>query len=291
MEPEAALIRCRGFGIISQGISLRNVGGGCVRTLKRWFRRWKTFRAAQPQLATYRPEVERVFGGPVMWKQTGGCGRDVVCLVMREELPVGVLRVTVSSNLPVGLAKRRNLPFVPLDPEAKIAREWQAYATGFPFGLTPQPLWRSNHALLCAYVDGEPFKREADAGRTSHLALATEALSHIARLHQSGLTHMDMSLSNILRERSGNCRFVDFEYGPAEGLTPEQQRLYDYLRLLESCWKYIAAGERKTVSATWGKTFRAHAPEAVRSADIAPLRPALERILAAPELRTFFNAL
>lgn len=262
-----------------------------MRTFKRWFRRWKSFRAAQPQLAACLPEVERVFGGPVTWRQTGGCGRDVVCLVMREELPVGVLRVTVSSNLPAGLAKRRELPFVPLDPEEKIAREWQAYATGFPFGLTPQPLWRSDHALLCAYVDGEPFKREADAGRAAYLALATEALPHIARLHQSGLTHMDMSLSNILRERSGNCRFVDFEYGPAEGLTPEQQRLYDYLRLLESIWKYIAAEERKTVPATWGEAFRAYAPEAVLSADMDPLRPALERILAAPELKAFFNAL
>ena len=262
-----------------------------MRAFKRWYRRWQALRAARPQLEACRPHAERLFGGPVAWRRTGGCGRDVVCLALREGRPAGVLRVTSPDSRPTDLAKRGNLPFVPLAPEAKIEREWQAYAAGFPAGLTPQPLWRDGYALLCAYVDGAPLKREAEEGRAAYLALAAEALPQIARLHRAGLTHMDMSLSNILRERSGGYRFVDFEYGPAAGLTVEQQRLYDYLRLLESIWKYLADEERKSVAATWGEAFRACAPEAVLSADLTPLRPALGRILAAPELASFFGAL
>jgi len=262
-----------------------------MRALKRWWRRWRAFRAARPQLEVCRPHAERILGGPVTWERTGGCGRDVVCLARCGNRPAGVLRVTLATAQPAERRKREDLPFVPLAPEAKIEREWHAYAAGFERGLTPRPLWRNGHALLCAYVDGVPLKREADQGLVTHLTLAIQALPGIARLHQAGLTHMDMSLSNILRDGEGRDRFVDFEYGAAEGITLEQQCLYDYLRLLESIWKYVAAEERKTVSATWGKAFRACAPEAVRSADVAPLRPALGRILAAPELKAFFNAL
>ena len=262
-----------------------------MRAFKRWFRRWKSFRAAQPQLAVCRPEVERVFGGPVTWRQTGGCGRDVVCLVARGNRPVGVLRLTSSEGKAPVPAGRGGLPFVALSAAAKIEREWQAYAAGHPHGLTPQPLWRNSTALLCAYVEGAPLKREAEEGRAAYLALATEALPHIARLHRAGLTHMDMSLSNILCGASRRHLFVDFEYGPAEGLTVDQQCLYDYLRLLESIWKYLAPDARGTVAATWGETFRACAPASVRSADLTPLRPALGRILAAPELQDFFAAL
>jgi len=255
-----------------------------MRAIKRWYRRWQALRAAQPQLEACRPHAERLLGGPVTWRRTGGCGRDVVCLALRDGRPAGVLRVTLPGFRPPDPAKRGNLPFVPLAPTEKIEREWHAYAAGSAANLTPQPLWRDTSTLLCAYVDGTPLKRDADAGRACYLDLATEALPQIARLHAIGLTHMDMSLSNILRARNGGYRFVDFEYGPAEGLTLEQQQLYDYLRLLESIWKYLPPEKRQHADATWGDTFRSCTSEAVQTADLSPLRPALGRILAAPEL-------
>jgi tRNA A-37 threonylcarbamoyl transferase component Bud32 len=261
-----------------------------MRAIKRWFRRWRAFQAARPALQACRPQLEQLFGGPVTWRHTGGRGRDVVCLVLHEGLPVGVLRLT-HPGTPPSTPASAGQPFVSLGAAEKIEREWRAYAAGDPLGLTPKPLWRSAHAMLCAYVRAHPLQQEVQSKGASPLLLATDALVDIARLHAAGLTHMDMSLSNILRERSGGYRFVDFEYGAAAGLTFEQQGLYDYLRLLESIWKYLADEERKSVAATWGEAFRACAPEAVRAADLAPLRPALGRILAAPELASFFGAL
>ncbi|MBP7638285.1 MAG: hypothetical protein KBA18_10450, partial [Kiritimatiellae bacterium] len=106
----------------------------------------------------------------------------------------------------------------------------------------------------------------------------------------AGVTHMDMSLANILRDRaSGALLFVDFEYGAAPGLSAEQQALYDYLRLLESIWKFLPAGERAAACGVWGEAYKRHAPAAVRAAELTPLRPALGRVLAAPELAPLFQ--
>jgi len=262
-----------------------------LRALKRWIRRWRAFRAAQPQLNACRPHLERIFGGPVTWRHVGGRGRDVVCRVLRAGKTVGMLRVA-HPDTPFSTPPSAGLPFVSLSADEKIEREWQAYAAGFPLGLAPEPLWRDAHALLCAYEDATSLKQALDEGRALPLALAAEALPSLARLHAAGIAHMDMSLANILCDRAAaRFLFVDFEYGPAAGLSFEQQCLYDYLRLLESVWKFLSPSERASASEAWGSVFLATAPEAVRSADPAPLWPALTRLSAAPELKSFFAAL
>ena len=261
-----------------------------MRALKRWFRRWRAYRAALPQLAACRPHLERIFGGAVTWRHTGGRGRDVVCQILRNGEPVGVLRLT-HPDTPPSTPASAGLPFVSLAATEKIDREWQAYSAGFPLGLTPQPLWRNDRAMLCAYASASPLIALVRKGQASALALATDALSPIAGLHETRLTHMDMSLSNILYEPvQDRYLFVDFEYGPAAGLTFEQQCLYDYLRLLESIWKTLSPSDRSSAPALWGDEFLRVAPAPVIAAALAPLRPALGRILAAPELRDFFDA-
>ena len=262
-----------------------------MRALKRWFRRRMAFFAVRPQLRACRPHLERLFGGPVAWRHTGGRGRDVVCLILQSHQPVGVLRL-VHPETPFSAPASAGLPFVSLSSADKIRREWQAYTTGSEKGLTPQPLWRDEGAMLCAYADAQPLEQLATKRCASRLALATGALEQIARLHAAGLSHMDMSLSNILCAKVGQrLLFVDFEYGPAAGLTFEQQCLYDYLRLLESIWKFLPACERASAAGVWGEAFLRVAPARVLAAELAPLRPALGRILAAAELAPLFSAL
>lgn len=259
-----------------------------MRAVKRWLRRWRASRAAQPELLARRGRLEETFGGPIAWRRTGGRGRDVVCLILRGRQPAGVLRLT-NPAAPGSTPPSAGQPFVSLDAEARLAREWRAYSVGYPLGLTPQPLWRDARAMLCAYVAADPLDRLAANGRHALLDLAADALPAISQLHDAGLTHLDMSPANILR--AGACHlFVDFEYGPAAGLSVEQQCLYDYLRLLESIWKLLDPAARARAAERWGQAFLAVAPTPVRAADRAPLRPALGRILAAPELRAFFHA-
>jgi len=261
-----------------------------MRALKRWWRRRRAWRAALPRLeADCRAAAERLFGGPVTWRAAGGRGRDVVCQILRAGRPAGYLRMVDPACAPSAPAAA-GLPFVSLPPAEKLAREWQAYACGAPSGLTPPPLWRDEHGMISGYRDARPLEQEAARGGRSRLALAAEALPAIARLHAAGVTHMDMSLANILRDRaSGALLFVDFEYGAAPGLSAEQQALYDYLRLLESIWKFLPAGERAAACGVWGEACKRHAPAAVRAAELTPLRPALGRVLAAPELALLFQ--
>lgn len=263
-----------------------------MRRFKRWIRRWRAQRAALPQIeADYRPVAERLFGGPVTWRHAGGRGRDVICLFQRDGQPVGYLRLTDPAAQPSAPAAA-GLPFVSLSADEKLNREWSAYERGAPHGLTPRPLWRDARAVFSTYLDACPLATEAEREGRSRLALATEALPAIVRLHAAGISHMDMSLSNILRERAtGRLLFVDFEYGPAPGLTIEQQQLYDYLRLLESVWKFLTPTERSEAGAVWGEAFKRHVPVAVRQADLSSLRPALGRVLSARELAPFGEVL
>jgi hypothetical protein len=263
-----------------------------VRKFKRWFRRWRAWRAARPRLEVdFRPTLERALGGPVTWRYAGGRGRDVVCLIQREGRAAGYLRIADPLSGPSAPAAA-GLPFVSLSAGEKIDREWLAYERGARLGLTPRPLWRGEGAMLSAYVDAHSLADEAERDGCSRLALAAEALPGIARLHAAGVAHMDMSLSNILRRTaSGGLVFVDFEYGPAQGLTFEQQCLYDYLRLFESVWKFLTPEERRAAGDVWGEAFKRNAPAAVRAAELSPLRPALGRVLAAPELAPLVSAL
>ena len=258
------------------------------RKIKRWFRRWRAWRAVLPQLETeYRPVLEQAFDGPVTWQSAGGRGCDVICLIRQNGHPVGYLRMADPLAMP-STPLEAGMPFVSLSAEEKITREWLAYERGAAHSLTPRPLWRDEHAMLSSYIDAHTLADEATHG-ASRLEWAIKALPAIARLHTAGITHMDMSLPNILRMTcAGGLVFVDFEYGPAPSLTFEQQCLYDYLRILESVWKFLSPKEQKDAAIVWRNAFMRHAPEAVRTAELAPLKPALGRILPMLETSSLF---
>ena len=116
--------------------------------------------------------------------------------------------------------------------------------------------------------------------RTSH-ALGT--------LHVLGITHMDASLSNTLDAVDG-CRLIDFEYEPRVGITFEQQMAYDHLRLLESSLKVMPVGEHAGLDA-WLEVLNVILPKRVRGMDIAPLAPAISRVLACRGLRQRLTAM
>lgn len=262
-----------------------------MRIIKRWWRRRKALKLAQPLLHLCQPEVEQVLQSTLTWQIGGGAGQDVVYYALRDNTPVAVLRITLPAAAAARAALPTNLPFIPLDSRSKIEREWSAYTTGFVASLTPQPLWHNDFAILCSYINGTSLYQMFSQGH-SPLTLITDALPHIAALHQSGTTHMDMSPANILIEKeTGRTLFIDFEYGAAPGLTLEQQQLYDYLRLLESTWKMLTPEERDATAPLWGDELHRIAPPAVLQASLTPLLPGIHRIHTAPQLTTLFTTL
>ena len=96
---------------------------------------------------------------------------------------------------------------------------------------------------------------------------------------------MDASLANVIAEEKGTgCRLIDFEYGPARGLTIEQQMAYDHLLLLESSMKFMPPGAEERAD-DWLGELEGILSQATRHAEIGPLRPAIARVLASPRLR------
>ncbi len=190
-----------------------------ARNIKRVIRRWCVWRQTLPRLEReYRPIVERMLGGTVTWQQAGGRGRDVIVLVKLGGSPSAFLRLVAAPDKTIK-PHAPGLPFVALDAAAKLEREWHAYAQAAPLGLAPTPLWRDQHAMLSAYVDGTPLTQAARRRGGAALSATLAAMPAIAALHATGLTHMDMSLANILRRRDdGKLLFIDFEHGAAAGL-------------------------------------------------------------------------
>ena len=114
--------------------------------------------------------------------------------------------------------------------------------------------------------------------------LVTRATYGLSKLHACGLIHMDASLANILSDDDlEKFIFVDFEFLPNTALARQQQIAYDYLRLLESSYKFMPA-HLNTGYNEWLECLITNSPLDFKSTDLSPLLPALDRLLSDPVL-------
>jgi hypothetical protein len=220
-----------------------------------------------------------------------GRGHDsnyLICKKDEKDKVLGVLRLVNPWRQRSGPGV--DMPFFLAVPAERLAHEWDCLSRGAPLGLTPRPLWRCEGvANFCAYLPYKTLKTHMEQSREEKAAwkLAARATPRISALHRAGLTHMDISMENILADDSlAELVFIDFEYLPVPGLPPAAQRLYDHLRLIESTWKFIPPQERDDF-AEWLDAFAKAVAEdeEMAQADMTPLLPALSRMMAAPKLK------
>ncbi len=63
-------------------------------------------------------------------------------------------------------------------------------------------------------------------------------------MHDQGVVHLDLNLGNLLLNPDGKgVAFIDFEFGPVDWVSNEQQMAFDYLRLITDCTKRRRGGE------------------------------------------------
>lgn len=252
-----------------------------MRKLKRW---WQATIAAfklRPRVRAVALQIQRdlkLEHIPLM-RVVGARGHDgnYFVLDVHNKLPLGVVRIVnpfKKRTPPAG-----SMPFI-LQPAAdRLAREAAAYERASVAGLAPHPLWRAEDALMCEYLPFRPLQETLEKNPGAVWDLLTAAAGRITELHRLGITHMDMSLANILAgEGLKSLTFVDFEYAPAPDVTPAQQRLYDHLRLIESVWKFIPENLRKP-DPRWIEIFTCALDEEMKAADLSRLAPALGRVL------------
>ncbi len=251
-----------------------------MRALSRFLRREYASLRIAPRKRRLIGQLSTHFGHPVSLYRSGSRGRDSVFLVKDGRAVLGALRLCNPYLRRKPLSA--DMPFTTLSDDERLSREWRCYAEAGPAGITPSPLWRDEDALMCAFVAGPRFSDRLSQDPSSFWGLLVRASRALASLHALGITHMDASLANMIDTGDG-CRLIDFEYGPRAGITLEQQMAYDHLRLLESSLKFMPAGEQTRID-TWLDALDAVLPQEVRGVDVAPLAPALTRVLARHDL-------
>lgn len=214
---------------------------------------------------------------PPQMTPVGGRGHDSIYVVADGAETFGILRL-INPYLK-RTPPAQDMPFILPDARHRIEREWYTYQVGAARGLTPRSLWRTEDALLCEYL---PYRSlhscllEQPENVWNILSVAATA---ITRLHAAGITHMDISLTNMLGDKTlSKIYFIDFEYVPAAGVSLPAQKVYDHLRLLESTLKFIPHNIADNYQA-WLQIFTTACDEEMKNVSLAQLEPALGRIL------------
>lgn len=251
-----------------------------MRKLKRWYQAKVAAIKLQPRVLDVALQIQRDLNLSEMpqMKIAGARGHDSNFFVIDAEhkMPVGVCRI-------VNPFKKRTppasgMPFILEAPAARLSREWNAYEKGSAAGLTPHPVWRAEDVLMCEYLPFKPVQEMLEKNPDIAWDLLVKAAARIVELHRAGITHMDMSLANILADKElSSLTFIDFEYAPAFHVSPAAQRLYDHLRLIESAWKFIPEGWR-TPDPRWIGIFTDALDADMKAVDLALLAPALGRV-------------
>ena len=216
------------------------------------------------------------FDRPVSLHRAGARGRDSVFVVKDKRTNLGALRLCNPHLQRKALSA--DMPFVTLSNDERLSREWRCLAEAGPEGITPGPLWRDEDALMCEFIAGPRLSDRLSQDPSSFWELLASTSRALGALHALGITHMDASLANTIDAGDG-CRLIDFEYGPRADITLDQQMAYDHLRLLESSLKFMPHQEPLRAD-SWLEILDAVLPKPAREVDVAPLAPAITRVLA-----------
>jgi hypothetical protein len=164
-------------------------------------------------------------------------GYDEIYYAIRNGIRFSVVRVNSPfkvQNDPIGSRD----PAVPLPARERLDREWEAYRKLFPAGLSPEPLWRTHDAIACSWLDWGRASVLLTRKGEQFWPLMQQALAAIRRMHDLGVVHLDLNWGNLLAPASGTgIAIIDFEFGPVDWVSREQQMAYDYLRLVDDSVK------------------------------------------------------
>ena len=183
--------------------------------------------------------LSEYFKHPVRLKPgLGKAGRDQIYSVRYRRRTIAVVRVQNTGKLVQNGHRKWNFR-VRASMQERIERECDAYEKLSSIGLSPRPLWRNDIACACSWVDAERAARHLVYARHNFWELVDTIFDAVRKMHDLGITHLDLNLGNILINRKTNIiSFIDFEFAPESWVTDSQQRVCDYFILLnEFCRK------------------------------------------------------
>jgi hypothetical protein len=213
-------------------------------------------------------------------------GYDEIYYATRNGIRFGVVRVNSPfkvQNDPIGPRD----PSVPLPARERLDREWEAYQKLSPAGLSPEPLWRTHDAIACSWIHWERASILLTRKREHFWPLMEQALTAIRRMHDLGVVHLDLNWGNLLAPATGTgIAIIDFEFGPVDWVSREQQMAYDYLRLVDDSVKPRRGGRVMLADlARLGRALDQCVPAPVREARMGFVFDKLIRLAEQPALR------
>lgn len=211
--------------------------------------RWIKRRCELFKHSLRRMDVEHEFGAacgyPVklVAAPTKG-GYDEIYYALNQRKRFAVVRINSpykTQNDPVSLRD----PGIPLDANGRLEHEWNVYHKLTKEHIAPRPLWKSDHAIACSWINWQRASIWLTKYRRDFWSIAERIFPAVAKMHQCGVTHLDLNLGNILVEPNGpGVIIIDFEFGPADWVSKDQQKAFDYLRLLDDCVKPRRGGRQ-----------------------------------------------
>ncbi len=247
-----------------------------------WMRRRMEIARHAPRRRQLEEDLTRFWGqSTVLVSGSIKRGYDETYHVFCGGTRVAVARVT---NRHISQVRRPDpgSPVVPLEPQDRLEREWLVYQQLFPVGLSPQPLWRTSDAIVCGWLDWPRVSETVRRSSSQFWTRMDTILPSIRRMHQCGVTHLDLNPGNILTEPdSGRVAFIDFEFGPLPGISESQQQAYDYLRLIDECLRPRRGGRQLLAeTARLVGLLQGCVDDEIRDVDTVPLQGKLRRLMS-----------
>ncbi len=183
-------------------------------------------RAITSELRTHFPQLDRL----VASSHIGGF--DSIYFLHDRSGAFGVLRLNNPRLKPKVV--HSDLPRISLNAQERLTREWEAYTTLGPIGLSPKTLWRTRDAVACSYSESPRFRELIEQRHPDLTAQLVAILNAIGQMHAAGIVHLDLSPGNVLIDpRTGRVELIDFEYGVVPGRSFAENCRFDWLRFLE----------------------------------------------------------
>ncbi len=277
-----------------------------MASLSKFFRRRRELARFAPEMRHTESALAQACGHPVSLKPAatkGGYDEIYYALRPAGEQPTGraherfaVVRINSphkTQNDPI----HPHDPSVPLDAASRLEREWNAYDVLGPLGLSPSALWRSDTAIACTWLHADRVSRHLARHRDQVWNIADDAFALVTQMHEHGVVHLDLNLGNLLIDPSTQkLQVIDFEFGPSDWAQPDQQRAFDYLRLVEDFVKPRRGGDHIAQNPQrLADLLSRHVPDIAAGADLRFGAKKLSRLTSVPSVyhavRGVFNGL
>lgn len=248
-----------------------------MRAIKRAIKTYKKNKAMRPALDALNVALQKEFGQGLSLKRGGDRGRD------------SVFNVRDTSGAMLGVARLMNtqrdrktinpaMPYRRIKAAERLAYEWESCEAGHAQHLTPKPLWQNDTAIMVSFCEGGSYQAHFIKHPELFWDYIIRASKALKQWHALGRVHMDTSLTNVVGDAEREHAYlIDFEYIPADHLTKAQAKAYDFLRLVESSYKFVPEHILAQYE-DWQQFLETELDEETKSANLTPLIPAIKRV-------------